>query len=137
MKNKFFQHQYQKQVKMFVFISWLALSHEACIYIQYFFGAVRNISFRTPSTKYQLSENYKPMRVWLWLVYKFTQNYCRLWLLSDFIQTQKRYTTSLTCHIKLKFVLWAKVLENLLLAKYLTSVAMSLTTRAFLKVVLK
>ena len=24
------------------------------------------------------SKNYKPMRVWLWLVYKFTENYCCL-----------------------------------------------------------
>ena len=83
------------------------------------------------------SENYKPMRVWLWLVYKFTENYCRSWLFSEFIQTQKRYPTSLdkrllclswhktypnlktTCHIKLKFFLRNKLLENLLLAKYL------------------
>ena len=35
------------------------------------------------------SENYKPMRVWLWLVYKFTENYCRLRLFSEFIQTRK------------------------------------------------
>ena len=41
------------------------------------------------------SENYKPMRVWLWLVYKFTDNYCHLRLFSEFIQTQKRYPTSL------------------------------------------
>ena len=43
----------------------------------------------------RISENYKPKRVWLWFVYKFTNNYCRLWLFSDFIQTQKRYLTSL------------------------------------------
>ena len=24
------------------------------------------------------SENYRPMRFWLWLLYKFTNNYCRL-----------------------------------------------------------
>ena len=41
------------------------------------------------------SENYKPMRVWLWLVYKFTEN-CQIYLLfSEFIQTKKRYPTSL------------------------------------------
>ena len=34
-----------------------------------------------------------------------------------------------TCHIKLKFFLWTKLLENLLHAKYLTSVAVSLTSR--------
>ena len=40
-------------------------------------------------------ENHKPMRVWLWLVYKFTENYCRFRLSSEFIQTQKSYPTSL------------------------------------------
>ena len=39
------------------------------------------------------SENYKPMIVWLWLVYKFTKNYYPS-LFSEFIQTQKRYPTS-------------------------------------------
>ena len=42
-----------------------------------------------------LSENFKPMRVWLWLFYKFTKNYCCLQLFSNFIQTQKRYPASL------------------------------------------
>ena len=31
-----------------------------------------------------------------------------------------------TCHIKLKFFLWTKLLENLLLAKYLISVVVPL-----------
>ena len=43
------------------------------------------------------------MRVWLWLVYKFTENYCRLRLLSEFIQTQKRYPTSLD---KIRILTW-------------------------------
>ena len=33
------------------------------------------------------------MRVWFWPVYKFADNYCRLRLFSDFIQTQKKYPT--------------------------------------------
>ena len=41
------------------------------------------------------SENYKPMRVSLWLFYKSTENNCCLQLFSEFIQTQKRYPTSL------------------------------------------
>ena len=41
LKNRFFQHQYQKQEKMFVFTSWL-VSQEVCIHIQYFFGVMRN-----------------------------------------------------------------------------------------------
>ena len=78
------------------------------------------------------SENYKPMRVWSWLVCKFTETYCSLRLFSEFIQTQKMQPTSLdrirnlTCHIKLKFFLWTKLLEELLLAKYLISVATAL-----------
>ena len=41
------------------------------------------------------SKNYKPMRVWLWLVYKFTKS-CQIYrLFSEFIQTKKRYPTSL------------------------------------------
>ena len=41
------------------------------------------------------SKNYKTMRIWLWLVYKLTQNYYRLQLLCQFIQTKERYPTSL------------------------------------------
>ena len=41
------------------------------------------------------SENYKSIRVWVWVVYKFTENNCCLQLSTDFIQTQKRYSTSL------------------------------------------
>ena len=49
------------------------------------------------------SENYKAIRVWLWLVYKFTENNCRLRLFSKFIQTQKRYPTSLD---KISILTW-------------------------------
>ena len=41
------------------------------------------------------SENNKPVRVWLWLVYKFTENRQVYRLFAEFIQTQKRYPTSL------------------------------------------
>ena len=37
-----------------------------------------------------------------------------------------------TCHIKLKCFLWTKLLENLLLAKYLTPVAAPLRNRTYL-----
>ena len=37
------------------------------------------------------SEKYKPMRVWLWFVYKITENNYYLRLVVEFIQTQKRY----------------------------------------------
>ena len=39
LRNRFFQHQYQKQVHSG--ISWL-VSHEVCIHTQHFFGVVRN-----------------------------------------------------------------------------------------------
>ena len=84
------------------------------------------------------SEKYKPMRVWFWLVYKFAENYSRSWFFSEFIQTQMRYSTSLDKRpiliwrlldilIKLKFFLWTKLQENLLLAKYLISVSAPLS----------
>ena len=40
------------------------------------------------------AENYKPMRVWLWLVYKFTKNFQIYQLFSEFVETKKRYPTS-------------------------------------------
>ena len=40
-------------------------------------------------------KTYEPMRVWLWLVYKFSNN-CQIYrLFSELIQTEKRYPTSL------------------------------------------
>ena len=60
------------------------------------------------------SENYKPMRFWLWFVYKFTEN-CQIYrLFSKLIQIKKRYlswqntypNSGTTCHIKLKLFLW-------------------------------
>ena len=64
------------------------------------------------------SENYKPMRVWLQNLQRiigpddFSPNSFKL-LFSKFIQTQKRYPNlETTGHIKLKFFLWTKLLEN-------------------------
>ena len=53
-------------------------------------------------------ENCKPIRVWLWTVYKFTKN-------------------NSTHNIKLKVFLWTKLPKNLLYAKYLISVAATLS----------
>ena len=84
-------------------------------------------------------ENYKPMRVWLWLVYKI---YRELLSLATFLRVhsnskevsylswQNTYPNlKTTCHIKLKFFLWTKLLENLLLAKRLISVTAPLRTK--------
>ena len=51
----------------------------------------------------KISKNYKPITVWLWLVYKFTENNCCLRLLFEFIQTQKRHPTSLE---KISILTW-------------------------------
>ena len=42
-----------------------------------------------------LSENYEPMVVELWLLYKFTESDRGLRPFSEFMQTQKSYPTSL------------------------------------------
>ena len=120
---------WKKQVKMLVFISWL-VSSGVRIQIQYFCGVVRN---KLQKNKYLLelikrrskvqekniscerglsfdqwktfSAKYKAMRVWLWLVYKFIENYCHMQLFFEFIETQKKYSTPLdkiripTCHV--------------------------------------
>ena len=82
------------------------------------------------------TENYEPVRAWLWLVYKIAENKCSWRLFARFIQSYKRYHTSLdkisrrlkfnTCHTKLKFFLSTKLFEKLLLAKYLVSVVATL-----------
>ena len=95
--------------KLMIGTLWL-VSDEVCIHIQYFFGVVKQKKIKS-SRKYVVwtyfkfwpMKNYKPMRVWLWLVYKFTENYCRSRLFSEFIQTQKRYPTSLD---KVRILTW-------------------------------
>ena len=131
-KLEIIHKDFQKRVNMFVFISWL-VSYEVCIHTQNFFGVVKNklqalISTRVNQNKIKssrkeicikinkscernlnfdqwktFSENYKPMRVSLWFVYKFTENYCRLQLSSEFIQTQKSFPTSLD---KMRILNW-------------------------------
>ena len=82
------------------------------------------------------SENYKPMRVWLWFVCKFTENHLSLATFLrvhsnskevSYLSWQNRYPNlKTTYHIKLKFFFWTKLLMSLLLAKYVVSVAAAL-----------
>ena len=79
------------------------------------------------------SKNYRSVRVCLWLVYKFTENCCRLRLFSEFIlrvhptSLQNKYPNlKTTCNMKLIFFLWTKLLENLHFARYLISVTATL-----------
>ena len=116
MKNRIFQHQ--KQVKMyisfFLFHDWFPLEF-VFTYISLVCRMWWEINIYTRVDKKRskvqeknmsqeralnfdqwktFSENYKPIRVWLWLVYKFTDNYCPLRLFSEFIQTRKSYPTT-------------------------------------------
>ena len=117
----------EKQVKMLVFISWLVSFGWSLYSDAIFLWRVRNklqtiniyLSCSKEDKKFKkrmsgerglnfdqwktFPENFRPMRAWLWLVYKFTENYCRLRLFSEFIQTQKRYPTSLD---KIRILTW-------------------------------
>ena len=99
----------------------------------------KNTSCERPLNFDQLKrfcENYKPIRVWIWLVYKFTENDCHLWSFSEFIQTRKMYPTYLDKIIVLTWKLLVissqnfpcelNLPMNLLTAKYLISVAAAL-----------
>ena len=54
-------------------------------------------------------ENYEPMRVWLWVVYKSAENFCRFRLFAELIQTQKRYSTSLD---KVRILTWKLLISS-------------------------
>ena len=85
----------------------------------------------------RFSKNYKPMWVWLWLVYKFTEKLLSLMIFLRvhsnskevfYLSWQTTYPNLKTaCHIKLKRFLWTWLLESLLLAKYLISITAPLT----------
>ena len=98
---------WKKQVKMLVVISWL-VSFGVCIHIYFCDAWEYRIELLKRRSKVQeknvscerglnfdewktFSENYKSMRVWLWTVYKFTENNCRWRLFSEFIQTRSTY----------------------------------------------
>ena len=82
------------------------------------------------------SENYKPIRVWLWIVYKITESNCGSQLFKVFIQTQTRYPKSfdkrsiliwkLSVILCQKNLLSTKLFDNVLLAKYLIYVTATL-----------
>ena len=80
------------------------------------------------------SENYKSIRVWLRLIYRellplvtFLQVYSNSKELPYLSWQNKYLNLKTTCHIKLKCFLWPKLLECLLLAKYLIYVAGTLS----------
>ena len=114
LKNGFLQHQYQKQEKMFVLrqyffgvmrdkLLWMTASETSNTKYLELIKRRSKVQEKNMSRERALnfgqwktfSENYKPMTVWFWLVNKFTDN-CQIYrLFSEFIQTIKRYPTSL------------------------------------------
>ena len=92
-------------------ISWL-VSHEVYICIKYLFDMWEMwTSFEFWPMK-NISENYKPMRVWLWLAYRFTENYCCFLRVHSnskevsYLTWQNVYPNLKTaCHIKQTFFL--------------------------------
>ena len=124
------------------------VSHEICIHIQCFFGVVAN---KIPNAIYlelikrrskvvqeenmacehalnfdqwkTFSKSYKPMRVWFWLVYKFTKNYCCSWLL--WVHWNSKEVSCLcwwNMYPTLKIICHIKLCELNSFAKYLISV---------------
>ena len=63
------------------------ISENACFYFM--------IGFEILGKEYVMWTWFKfwPMKIWLWFVYKFAENYCRLWLSLEFIQTRKSLLT--------------------------------------------
>ena len=124
---------------MFIFILWL-ISHESLyshtIFLWCGISKAWCLEFIKRRSKVQknnmpceralnsdqwkpFSGNYKLMRIWSWLVYKCLLSlaaFLRVHLNSkevSYLSWQNPYPNlKTTCHIKLKFFLWAKLLEN-------------------------
>ena len=121
-KSRTFQHQYQWKVKictyLYLFRDWVPLEFLFIYNISLMYKCLQELIKRTwkvqeNNRSYEcalnfdqwktFSENLKPIKVWLWLVFKFTENNCCLRLSTEFIQTQKRYPTSLD---KISILIW-------------------------------
>ena len=118
-KQTFVFISWKKRVEILVFISGL-VSFEVCIH-RYFCDLweylLELIKRRSKVQEKNMpcegsldfdqwktfSENCKPIKFLLQFGYKFTQNNCRSRLFSKFIQTQKRYPTSLD---KIRILAW-------------------------------
>ena len=87
------------------------------------------------------SENYKPMRVYGLFTYlpriivacDFSPSSFKLGILPLSWQN-KHPNMKTTWHIKLKFFLWTKLIEKVLLSKYLISVAAALRLKILAKI---
>ena len=145
---------------MFAFTSWF--SHEVCIHIQCFTDVVRRVNRKKIKSLRKEYVMWMCFKFWpinsifrkLWtkksLIMACLRIYQELLPLVTFLRNhpnskevsyvswQNTYPNlKTTCHIKLKFFLWTKLVENLLLAKYLISVAAALTLPTALTCVLK
>ena len=112
-KNRIFQHQYQRYLYLFhdwfplefVFVYNISLMYKFLLELIKSNSKVQEKNMTCERALnfdqwWTFSENCKTIRVWLWLVYKFTENNCRLRLFSGFIQTQKRYLIALLLKFK-------------------------------------
>ena len=132
--------------KFMIGISWL-VSHEVYIDIQYFFTQKKIKSSRKEYVMWTcfkfcpktFSENYKPIGVWFLACLQIYREllslvtFFRVHSISEkvsYLSWQNTYPNLKTsCYIKLKVLLRTNLQENLLLAKYLISVAASLNIK--------
>ena len=99
-KNRMFKYWCHRQVKLYVSLFLYSPNNK---HLQELVKRSSEVQEKDISCERALnfdqwktfSKNYKPMRVRLWLVYKFTKNNCGLQLFFEFIETQKSYRTSL------------------------------------------
>ena len=117
MKKTDFSKSTYENVNLFVSLLWLVSFGVAFIYKVFFWRWPQNNKYLLELIKRRsklqeknmpckraldfdqwktFSENYKSIRVWLWLVYKFADNNCRSQLFFEFIRTQNKYPTPST-----------------------------------------
>ena len=121
-KNRIPQHQTLRQVK--IYISLFLFHHLEYVFttnsissLQLELNKIRSKvqekdMSREPAQQNDqwqtFFENYKPIRVWLWFVYKITENICRSRLIAEisYLPFQNKFSNLKTSgHFKLKFVL--------------------------------
>ena len=160
-KNKIFQHQYQREVKVYfsifsflLFYDWFPL--EFVLYTTFLWCGER---LTTRANQKKIKSSRKEYAMWtcfkFWLMKNIFRKiqanrslamaweiYRKLLPLATYLRVhsnskevsypawQNKYSNLKTsCHTKLKFFLWTKLLENLFIAKYLISVAATLNNK--------
>ena len=160
-KNKIFQHQYQREVKvfsLFFHFCYFMIGFLWSLYLyKVFLWCGERLNTRANQKKIKSSRKeyamwtcfkFWPMKnifrkiqanrslAMAWEIYRELlplATYLRVHSNSkevSYLSWQNKYSNlKATCHTKLKFFLWTKLLENLLIAKYLISVAATLNNK--------